>query len=68
VAALLNAGQAALAVLPQPYVTTVMKNNDNLRIALGPGAEWKRLDPHSARSPARIVASGHEKTPSGEAS
>ncbi len=33
----------AVAMLPQPYVTSAMNNNENLRIALDVTAEWEKL-------------------------
>ena len=43
VAALLNQGKAEIAMLPQPYVTTIKSQNPNLRIALDVGKEWEDL-------------------------
>mgnify|MGYP000926776108 FL=1 len=40
VAALLENSTDAIAMLPQPYVTTVMMNNDKVRIALDIEKEW----------------------------
>jgi NitT/TauT family transport system substrate-binding protein len=40
VAALLSDSSDAIAMLPQPYVTTVMMNNDKIRIALDVAKEW----------------------------
>lgn len=40
VAAVLENATDAIAMLPQPYVTTVMMNNDKLRIALDIEKEW----------------------------
>jgi NitT/TauT family transport system substrate-binding protein len=40
VAAILAETTDAVAMLPQPYVTTVMMNNDKLRIALNVAEEW----------------------------
>lgn len=40
VAALLSEAENAVAMLPQPYVTTVLMNNDKLRIALDVAEEW----------------------------
>ena len=39
-AALLENASDAIAMLPQPYVTTVMMNNDKVRIALDIEKEW----------------------------
>ena len=43
VGALLEQGQANIAVLPQPYVTTVLARNDSLRIALSLAEEWDKV-------------------------
>lgn len=43
VAALLSEADNAVAMLPQPYVTTVMMNNENVRIALDVTKEWEAL-------------------------
>jgi NitT/TauT family transport system substrate-binding protein len=40
VAAILESATDAIAMLPQPYVTTVMMNNDRVRIALDIEKEW----------------------------
>lgn len=40
VAAMLKNATDAIAMLPQPYVTTVMMNNDKVRIALDIEKEW----------------------------
>lgn len=42
VAALLTEGGDAVAMLPQPYVTVAMTQNESLRIALDVAAEWER--------------------------
>lgn len=42
VAALLEGATDAVAMLPQPYVTTVMMNNDKVRIALDIEQEWTK--------------------------
>ncbi len=44
VAAVLSQTEDAIAVLPQPYVTTVMMNNQNVRIALDITKEWDKLN------------------------
>ena len=41
VAAILSEAEDAVAMLPQPYVTTVMMNNDRVRIALDTTKEWE---------------------------
>ena len=42
VAAVLAESEDAVAMLPQPYVTVAMSQNENLRIALDVAAEWER--------------------------
>ena len=44
VAAMLESATDAIAMLPQPYVTTVMMNNDRARIALDIDKEWTKLN------------------------
>lgn len=44
IASLLNGATEGIAMLPQPYVTTVTMNNSNLRIALNVTEEWEKLD------------------------
>lgn len=41
-AALLAQGQAEIALLPQPFVTTALSQNDKLRVALSLTEEWDR--------------------------
>jgi NitT/TauT family transport system substrate-binding protein len=43
VAALLSEADNAIAMLPQPYVTTVMMNNDKVKIALDVAKEWEAI-------------------------
>ena len=43
VAAVLSKAESAIALLPQPYVTTVMMGNDKLRIALDVAKEWEAI-------------------------
>ncbi len=43
VAAILSQSSDAVAMLPQPYVTTVMMNNDKVRIALDVAKEWEAV-------------------------
>lgn len=42
VAAILAESDEAVAMLPQPYVTVAMSQNEKLRIALDVAAEWER--------------------------
>lgn len=48
VAAELNSGKADIAVLPQPYVTSVIDKNADIRIALDLTQEWNKVDSSSA--------------------
>ena len=48
VAAALAEGGATLAVLPQPFVTTALMKNENLRVALSLTEEWDKVSPESA--------------------
>jgi len=48
VAAALSSGAASVAVLPQPFVTAAMMQNENLRIALSLTEEWSKVNPESA--------------------
>jgi NitT/TauT family transport system substrate-binding protein len=43
VAAMLAKSDNAIAMLPQPYVTTVLMQNDKLRIALNLSEEWDKV-------------------------
>lgn len=42
VAAMLSQGEDVVAMLPQPYVTTVMMQNDKVNIALDVTKEWEK--------------------------
>ena len=42
-AAALQSGTADLAVLPEPFVTTVLAGNDKLRVALNLNEEWEKV-------------------------
>lgn len=44
VAAMLAESKDAIAVLPQPYVTVAMTQNESLRIALNLTEEWEKID------------------------
>ncbi len=48
VAAALANGSATIAVLPQPFVTATMMQNENLRIALSLTEEWSKVNEESA--------------------
>ncbi len=43
VAAMLSEADDAIAMLPQPYVTTVMMNNDKVKVALDVAKEWEAI-------------------------
>lgn len=43
VAAVLSEASDGIAMLPQPYVTTVMMNNDKVRVALNVAEEWDKV-------------------------
>ena len=47
-AAALQSGTADLAVLPEPFVTTVLAGNDNLRVALNLNEEWDKVSDGSS--------------------
>ena len=44
VAALMSSTENTIAMLPQPFVTTVLMNNENASIALNMTEEWKKID------------------------
>ncbi len=46
-ATLLAADKAAIALLPEPFVTTAMSQNENIRVALDLGDEWVKVSPDS---------------------
>jgi len=46
IAALLETGQAEIALLPEPFVSTVMARIDGLRPALDLTEEWNRVQPN----------------------
>lgn len=48
VAAMLAENADAVAMLPQPYVTAVQMQNENVRIALDMTQEWNTVSPESA--------------------
>ena len=45
IAALLETGQAEIALLPEPFVSTVLARIDGLRLALDLTEEWDRVQP-----------------------
>jgi len=52
--AALAAGGNAIAVLPQPFVTTAQMANENIRIALDLNNEWEKLQEKSV-SPSALI-------------
>lgn len=42
-AALMASGEAQIAVLPQPFVTSVLAQNENVRVALDLTEEWNKV-------------------------
>lgn len=48
VAAALTSGAAEIAVLPQPFVTAALAQNENLRVALSLTDEWAKVNEESA--------------------
>lgn len=48
IAAMLSESDNAIAMLPQPYVTTVMMNNDKVRVALDVTKEWEAVSDNSS--------------------
>ena len=56
VAAILSQKENAVAMLPQPYVTTVLMNNEKARIALDVTKEWEALNEGSTVVTGVVVA------------
>ena len=56
VAAILSQTPNAVAMLPQPYVTTVLSNNENARIALDVTKEWEALNEGSTVVTGVVIA------------
>ncbi len=48
VAAALSSGTADIAMLPQPFVTATISQNENLRVALSLTEEWEKVNAESA--------------------
>lgn len=48
VAAALANGSATVAMLPQPFVTSVLSQNENVRVALSLTEEWDKVSPESS--------------------
>ncbi|HIY08598.1 MAG TPA: ABC transporter substrate-binding protein [Firmicutes bacterium] len=55
VAALLAAGEAQVAMLPQPFVTSVLTQNDQVRVALDMTEEWDKVGDGSVLTMGCIV-------------
>jgi len=53
--AALAAGNGAIAVLPQPFVTSALMANENIRIALDLNREWEKLQEKTAAPSALIT-------------
>lgn len=60
IAALLNSTDNAIAMLPQPYVTTVMMNNDKVRIALDVNEEWNKISTDNSTVVTGVVVARKE--------
>lgn len=56
VVAALSENSEAIAMLPQPYVTVAMNNNEQLHIALDITEEWEKLDSTSTVVTGVVVA------------
>ncbi len=56
VAAILSQTPNAVAMLPQPYVTTVLSNNEHARIALDVTKEWETLNEGSTVVTGVVIA------------
>ena len=56
VTAILAETKGAVAMLPQPYVTAAMNQNENLRIALSVTEEWEKLSDNSTVVTGVLVA------------
>lgn len=56
VAAILSQTPNAVAMLPQPYVTTVLSNNEHARIALDVTKEWEALNEGSTVVTGVVIA------------
>ncbi len=60
VAALLSESTDAVAMLPQPFVTTVMMNNDKVRIALDVSEEWSKVSDNGSSIVTGVVVVNQE--------
>lgn len=55
VVSLLQSGEASIALLPQPFVTSVLAQNENLRVALDFTEEWNKVGDGSTLTMGCIV-------------
>jgi NitT/TauT family transport system substrate-binding protein len=55
VAAMLEKSDDAVAMLPQPFVTTVLMKNDKLHIALNVGEEWDKVSTDGSKVVTGVV-------------
>ena len=60
VAAILSESTDAIAMLPQPYVTTVMMANEKVRIALDVAQEWDNVSTDGSSVVTGVVVAGSE--------
>ena len=58
-AAALENGEATLAVLPEPYVTTVLSSNENVRVALSLNDEWDKVSDGSGMVTGVLAVAAH---------
>lgn len=56
-AALLASGEATLAMLPEPFVTSTLAQNDKLNIALSLSEEWDKVQPDFSLITGTLIAS-----------
>ncbi|GAB1476386.1 ABC transporter substrate-binding protein [Bacillota bacterium] len=56
IAAMLQTAENAIAVLPQPYITTVQMQNDKVRMALSFNEEWDKVSPDSSMVTGVVLA------------
>jgi len=54
-ATLMVAGEVEIALLPQPFVTTVTNQNEDIHIALDLTEEWSAISPDSAMATSGVV-------------
>lgn len=56
IAAILQTAENAIAVLPQPYITTVQMQNDKVRMALSFNEEWDKVSTDSSMVTGVVLA------------